>query len=267
MIRTGLWWSRGLVVKSMDFQALDPGSTLGWRALWVIFLPNDLSFCSKVIFLLFGRQPFLLLGRQPARPPRRTKSRLEHAPIPRAAPSKTDVPPKEMALNNRRFGPSLSGLATEEKNVTCEQKDQSFGKKITHSARPPRIGSNAWKSILLTSRPRDHNEHNPYWSCHQTEKKLLIHEEKNDRKILTGPPQGKKARVFRNFLVSTTIVFEAFLPNGILLYLERRQIWSPKCFKFDFGKLHLHKLVNRLWWYGVVLWASKGFSNPLIATC
>ena len=30
--------------------------------------------------------------------------------------------------------------------------------------------------------------------------------------------------VFRNFLVSTTIVFEAFLSNGILLYLERRQI-------------------------------------------
>ena len=38
-------------------------------------------------------------------PPRRTKSRLEHAPIPRAAPSNSNVPPEEMAPNNRRFGP------------------------------------------------------------------------------------------------------------------------------------------------------------------
>jgi hypothetical protein len=34
-------------------------------------------------------------------PPRRTKSKMEHAPISHAAPSK----PEEMAPNNRRFGP------------------------------------------------------------------------------------------------------------------------------------------------------------------
>ena len=39
-----------------------------------------------------------------------------------------------MALNNRRFGPSLSGLATEGKKITFQQKYSSFGKKIIETS-------------------------------------------------------------------------------------------------------------------------------------
>jgi hypothetical protein len=49
--------SYGLTVSQTAFQAIDAGSTSGERAVWVIVLPSEVSFCTEPL-LLVAPNPF-----------------------------------------------------------------------------------------------------------------------------------------------------------------------------------------------------------------
>ena len=60
---------------------------------------------------------------------------LGHAPIPQAAPSKTNVPPAEMAPNDRLFGPlRRAGGCPECVNTTARRVGKHFFLRVpTHA--------------------------------------------------------------------------------------------------------------------------------------